>query len=79
MLVKRSKSNHQMKLAHGHGSSLFVTRHKIESGHYKRDEEALSRIHGHIGKGVMDTFKAVAPDFSRFVVEFPHGDIYSRA
>ncbi len=26
----------------------------------------------------MDTLKDIAPDFARFIIEFPYGDIYSR-
>ena len=50
----------------------------MESNRYTRGQEALARIHGHIGEGVMDTLKDIAPDFARFIIEFPYGDIYSR-
>jgi 4-carboxymuconolactone decarboxylase len=50
----------------------------MESNRYTRGQEALSRIHGHIGEGVMDTLKDIAPDFARLIIEFPYGDIYSR-
>ena len=50
----------------------------MESNRYTRGQEALSRIHGHIGEGVMDELKDIAPDFARFIIEFPYGDIYSR-
>lgn len=50
----------------------------MESNRYIRGQAALSRIHGHIGEGVMDTLKDIAPDFVRLIIEFPYGDIYSR-
>ena len=50
----------------------------MESDRFTRGQEALSRIHGHIGEGVMDALKDIAPDFARFIIEFPYGDIYSR-
>jgi 4-carboxymuconolactone decarboxylase len=50
----------------------------MESNRYTRGQETLARIHGHIGEGVMATLKDIAPDFARFIIEFPYGDIYSR-
>ena len=50
----------------------------MEVNRYKRGEEALSKIHGHIGESVMDALKAISPDFARMIIEFPYGDIYSR-
>ncbi|HEY9879178.1 MAG TPA: carboxymuconolactone decarboxylase family protein [Leptolyngbyaceae cyanobacterium] len=50
----------------------------MDSARYTRGQETLSRIHGHIGEGVMNELKDIAPDFARFIIEFPYGDIYSR-
>ncbi|MBD1873305.1 carboxymuconolactone decarboxylase family protein [Nodosilinea sp. FACHB-131] len=50
----------------------------MDSTRYTRGQEALSRIHGHIGQGVMDALGDIAPDFAQFIIEFPYGDIYSR-
>lgn len=50
----------------------------MDSTRYTRGQEALARIHGHIGEGVMKALGDVAPDFARFIIEFPYGDIYSR-
>ena len=50
----------------------------MESNRYTRGQEILSIIHGHIGEGVMDALKDIAPDFARLIIEFPYGDIYSR-
>ncbi len=38
----------------------------------------MGRIHGHVGKGVMQQLQRIAPDFARMIVEFPYADIYSR-
>ncbi|HSM84344.1 MAG TPA: carboxymuconolactone decarboxylase family protein [Nodosilinea sp.] len=46
---------------------------------YARGQAALARIHGHIGEGVMAALGDIAPDFAQLIVEFPYGDIYSRA
>ena len=50
----------------------------MDSNRYSRGQQTLERIHGPIGEGVMDALKDIAPDFSRFIIEFPYGDIYSR-
>ncbi|MFQ4136579.1 carboxymuconolactone decarboxylase family protein [Nodosilinea sp. PGN35] len=50
----------------------------MDSTRYTRGQEALARIHGHIGEGVMHALGDIAPDFARLIVEFPYGDIYSR-
>lgn len=50
----------------------------MDSTRYTRGQEALAKIHGHIGEGVMDALGDIAPDFARFIIEFPYGDIYSR-
>ncbi len=39
---------------------------------------ALSEIDGHAGENVVNQLADVAPDFARYVIEFPFGDIYSR-
>jgi 4-carboxymuconolactone decarboxylase len=48
------------------------------SERFDRGQQALSKIHGHIGEGVMAALEGVAPDFARMIIEFPYGDIYSR-
>jgi len=50
----------------------------MESNRYTRGQDMLSSIHGHIGEGVMEILKDIAPDFARLIIEFPYGDIYSR-
>ncbi|WP_413739050.1 carboxymuconolactone decarboxylase family protein [Sodalis sp. RH21] len=39
---------------------------------------ALAAIDGEAGKHVVDSLADIAPDFARYVLEFPFGDIYSR-
>ncbi|MBE9109018.1 carboxymuconolactone decarboxylase family protein [Nodosilinea sp. LEGE 07298] len=50
----------------------------MDSTRYTRGQDALARIHGHIGEGVMNALGDIAPDFARLIIEFPYGDIYSR-
>jgi 4-carboxymuconolactone decarboxylase len=39
---------------------------------------ALAQIDGQAGQNVIDALADIAPDFARYVIEFPFGDIYSR-
>lgn len=39
---------------------------------------ALSEIDGHAGENVIAQLSDIAPDFARYVIEFPFGDVYSR-
>jgi 4-carboxymuconolactone decarboxylase len=50
----------------------------MTSDRYTRGQAALSRIHGHIGEGVMQALGDIAPDFAQLIIEFPYGDIYAR-
>ncbi len=45
---------------------------------YERGLRALSEIDGHAGQDVIDALADIAPDFARYLIEFPFGDIYSR-
>ena len=45
---------------------------------YRRGWENLKRIDGEAGERVIESLKEIAPDFARYVIEFPFGDIYSR-
>ena len=45
---------------------------------YERGLRALSDIDGHGGQKVIDALADIAPDFGRYLIEFPFGDIYSR-
>ena len=45
---------------------------------YERGLEKLREIDGEIGERVVESLAGIAPDFARYIVEFPFGDIYSR-
>ncbi len=45
---------------------------------FERGSRALSEIDGHGGEAVIDQLADIAPDFARYLVEFPFGDTYSR-
>jgi 4-carboxymuconolactone decarboxylase len=45
---------------------------------YERGLRNLAAIDGEAGQRVVDSLKDIAPDFARYVVEFPFGDIYDR-
>lgn len=45
---------------------------------YQRGWEKLREIDGEAGERVIESLKDIAPDFARYLIEFPFGDIYSR-
>lgn len=45
---------------------------------YQRGWEKLKEVDGEAGERVIGSLKDIAPDFARYVIEFPFGDIYSR-
>lgn len=45
---------------------------------YERGERMLSDVDGPAGLAVVDSLSKSFPDFARYLVEFPFGDIYSR-
>lgn len=45
---------------------------------YQRGLEKLREIDGEAGEQVLDSLGDIAPDFARYLIEFPFGDIYSR-
>jgi 4-carboxymuconolactone decarboxylase len=44
----------------------------------ERGTRALSEIDGKAGENVVTALADIAPDFARYLIEFPFGDIYSR-
>ena len=50
----------------------------MEQTRYERGLKNLAAIDGKAGQRVVDSLRDIAPDFARYVVEFPFGDIYSR-
>lgn len=45
---------------------------------YERGERMLSDVDGPAGLAVVDSLSKSFPDFARYLVEFPFGDIYAR-
>jgi 4-carboxymuconolactone decarboxylase len=45
---------------------------------YDRGLAALAAIDGSAGEKVIEALADIAPDFARYLIEFPFGDIYSR-
>ena len=45
---------------------------------FERGLRALAEIDGQAGQKVIDSLADIAPEFGRYLIEFPFGDIYSR-
>lgn len=45
---------------------------------YQQGLARLREIDGEAGERVIDSLADIAPDFARYLIEFPFGDIYSR-
>jgi 4-carboxymuconolactone decarboxylase len=45
---------------------------------FQRGQRALAKIDGEAGQKVIDALANIAPDFARYLIEFPFGDIYTR-
>ncbi len=45
---------------------------------YERGWDKLKEVDGEAGERVIESLKDIAPDFARYLIEFPFGDIYSR-
>lgn len=45
---------------------------------YQRGLAKLQEIDGEAGERVVASLEDIAPDFARYLIEFPFGDIYSR-
>jgi 4-carboxymuconolactone decarboxylase len=52
--------------------------HPNPDDRYARGRRALAEIDGAAGQAVIDSLADIAPDFARYLFEFPFGDIYSR-
>jgi 4-carboxymuconolactone decarboxylase len=51
---------------------------KPSEDRFERGARALAAIDGHAGQKVIDALADIAPDFARYLIEFPFGDIYTR-
>jgi 4-carboxymuconolactone decarboxylase len=45
---------------------------------YDRGFEKLKEIDGETGEYVIESLKDISPDFAKYIIEFPFGDLYSR-
>ena len=50
----------------------------MRNDRYDRGFEKLKEIHRGAGERVIESLKDISPDFARYIIEFPFGDIYSR-
>ena len=48
------------------------------STRYEQGLAKLREVDGHIGEQVVASLADIAPDFARYLIEFPFGDIYNR-
>ena len=51
----------------------------MNNDRYHRGLEKISEIYGEAGERVIENLKDISPDFARYIIEFPFGDIYSRS
>jgi 4-carboxymuconolactone decarboxylase len=49
-----------------------------QESRFERGRRALDEIDGKAGDNVITALADIAPDFARYIIEFPFGDIYSR-
>lgn len=50
----------------------------MHSERYERGLAMLQRVDGKGGAAVVESLQNIAPDFARYLIEFPFGDIYAR-
>lgn len=50
----------------------------MTSNRYDQGLAKLQEIDGEAGTNVINSLRDIAPDFARYLIEFPFGDIYSR-
>lgn len=50
----------------------------FDSSRYARGWDKLREVDGEAGERVISSLSDVAPDFSKYLIEFAFGDIYSR-
>lgn len=50
----------------------------IQENRFERGLRVLSEVDGSAGEKVVESLADIAPDFARYLVEFPFGDIYAR-
>lgn len=50
----------------------------MDTSCFERGMAMLVKIDGKGGEAVVESLRDIAPDFGRYLIEFPFGDIYSR-
>lgn len=50
----------------------------MESERFVTGQKMLQQVDGKGGETVVESLKEIAPDFARYLLEFPFGDIYAR-
>lgn len=55
-----------------------MTEHFSILNRFEQGQKALAAIDGKAGEQVVNALADIAPDFARYLIEFPFGDIYSR-
>lgn len=50
----------------------------MNESRYERGLAKLREVDGQAGDRVVQSLEDIAPDFARYLIEFPFGDIYSR-
>lgn len=50
----------------------------MQSERFITGQNMLQQVDGKGGDAVVESLKDIAPDFARYLIEFPFGDIYSR-
>jgi 4-carboxymuconolactone decarboxylase len=60
-------------------STAVAEKPQMSQDRFERGWEKLKEIDGEAGERVIESLKDIAPDLGRYIIEFPFGDIYSRA
>ncbi|CAN7718953.1 carboxymuconolactone decarboxylase family protein [Caballeronia sp. LjRoot31] len=55
-----------------------IERQADRESRLERGKRVLSEIDGEAGEKVIESLADIAPDFAKYLFEFPFGDIYSR-
>jgi hypothetical protein len=50
----------------------------MHSERFITGQDMLQQVDGKGGNAVVESLQDIAPDFARYLIEFPFGDIYSR-
>lgn len=56
----------------------MTTTTETENERFERGKRRLHEVDGEGGARVIAALADIAPDFARYIIEFPFGDIYSR-